>query len=127
MTEITTRWITDGTGERISAEKRSEMEFRQTMVREILGESCEVRSGSHSLHVWLTLPEPWRSDEYVAQARQRGVLIAGAEAFAVGRQSVPHAVRVCLGSVPRREDLTRGLEILAAILDGYSDPCCSIV
>lgn len=127
MTEITTRWLSDGTAERITATKRVEMEFRHTLVRDILGKDHEVRGGSHSLHVWLTLPDPWRSDEYVAQAHQRGVLIAGAEAFAVGRQSVPHAVRVCLGSVPRREDLTRGLEILANILDGYSDPCCSIV
>ncbi len=127
MTEITTRWITDGTGERITATKRAEMESRQTLVRKILGKNHEVRGGSHSLHVWLTLPDPWRSDEYVAQARHRGVLIAGAEAFAVGRQSVPHAVRVCLGSVPRREDLARGLEILANILEGYSDPCCAIL
>lgn len=127
MTEITTRWITDGTAERIAARKRTEMEFRQEMVRAALGSRCCVQGGPHAIHVWLTLPEPWRSDEFVAQAKQRGVLIAGAEAFAVGRQKVPHAVRVCLGSALRREDVARGLETLANILDGASDPCCTIV
>jgi hypothetical protein len=62
----------------------------------------------------------------VAQARQRGVLVAGAEAFAVGRQ-VPHAVGVCVAMVPHREDVRRGLEIVADILDGASAACVQIV
>ena len=79
-----------------------------------------------SLHFWLDLPEPLRSDEFVAQARQRGVLIAGAEAFAVGRD-VPHAVRVSIAAVPHREDVRQGLHVLAEILDGVCDPCVLIL
>ncbi len=67
-----------------------------------------------------------RSDECVAQAKQRGVLIAGAGAFAVGRD-VPHAVRVSIAVVPHREDVRRGLDILAEILGGVCEPCVQIL
>jgi DNA-binding transcriptional MocR family regulator len=43
-----------------------------------------VDADPRALHIWLHLPEPLRSDECVARARQRGVLIAGAEAFSDG-------------------------------------------
>ena len=62
----------------------------------------------------------------MGQAKQRGVLIAGAEAFAVGRD-VPHAVRVAIAAVPHRDELRRGLEILAEIFEGSSDPCVQIL
>ena len=75
---------------------------------------------------FISLPEPLRSDECVAQAKQRGVLIAGAEFFAVGRE-VPHAVRVSIAAVPHREDVRRGLLVLAEILDGVSDRCVQIL
>jgi DNA-binding transcriptional MocR family regulator len=72
------------------------------------------------------LPDPQRSDECVAQARQRGVLIAGAEAFAIGRE-VPHAVRVSIAQTPEREEVRRGLEIVAAVIDTGSDPFAEIL
>jgi DNA-binding transcriptional MocR family regulator len=62
----------------------------------------------------------------VAQSRQRGLLIAGAEAFAVGRD-VPPAVRVSIAQVPHRQDVRRGLEILAAVLGSGSDPYAEIL
>ena len=62
----------------------------------------------------------------MAQANQRGVLVAGAEAFAVGRD-VPHAVRVSIAAVPHREELRRGLEILAEVFVGCADPCVEIL
>ena len=125
MTEIATRWITSGTAERLAQRKLEELEARHQIVREVLGhQSVDVHP--RSLHVWVHLPEPLRSDECVAQARQRGVLIAGAEAFAVGRD-VPHAVRVSIAAVPHREDVRRGLNVLAEILDGMTDPCVEIL
>jgi hypothetical protein len=52
--------------------------------------------------------------------------VAGAEAFAVGRE-VPHAVRVAIAAEPHRAEARRGLEILAEILDGYSNPYVQIL
>jgi DNA-binding transcriptional MocR family regulator len=125
MAELATRWIVDGTAEKLAAHKRAELEARHAIVHDVLA-GHRIDSDPRSLHLWVHLPEPLRSDECVARARQRGVLIAGAEAFTVGRD-VPHAVRVSIASVPRREDVRRGLEVLAAILDGASDPVAQIL
>ena len=84
-TEIAIRWITDGTAERLAQRKVEEIEARHEIVREVLGRH-RIDTHPQSPHIWLHLPEPLRSDECVAQARQRGVLIAGAEAFAIGRE-----------------------------------------
>ncbi len=127
MAEVTTRWLSDGTADRIAAMKREELQARTAILREVLGDRYDLNGTDSSIHFWLHLPEPWRSDECVAQARQRGVLVAGAEAFAVGRRDVPHAVRVCIARVPRREDVRRGLEILGEVLEGCSDPCVDIL
>jgi len=126
-TELTARWLTDGTADHIAQIKRNEVRARNAIVREVLGGRYDVQGHPSALHFWLRLPEPFRSDECVGQARQRGVLVAGAEAFAVGRKEVPHAVRVCIGSVPRRDDLRRGLEILREVLEGCCDPCANIL
>ena len=119
MTEVATRWITDGTGERLAKRK---LAARHAIVRDVFGERFEYQTQPHSLHLWVQLPEPVRKDECVAQAKQRGVLVAGAEAFTVGRD-VPHAVRVSIAAVPHREELRRRLEILAEVFEGCSDPC----
>ncbi len=126
MAEIATRWIVDGTAEKLAALKRAELEARHAIVREVLGGRHHFDSDPRALHLWVHLPEPLRSDECVARARQRGVLVAGAEAFTVGRE-VPHAVRVSIGAVPERRDVRRGLEILAEILDGASEPVAQIL
>ncbi|HNK33455.1 MAG TPA: PLP-dependent aminotransferase family protein, partial [Plasticicumulans sp.] len=67
-------------------------------------------------HLWLPLPEPWREGEFVAAARARGVAVAPAEVFAVGRQPTPPAVRVCVSAQPDRESLAQGLDVLAGLL-----------
>lgn len=126
MTEIATRWINDGTAERIARGKLAELEARHRIVREIFQNDLVVQTSPHALHLWVHLPEPLRSDECVAQARQRGVLIAGAEAFAVGRD-VPPAVRVAIAQAVRREDLRRGLEIVRAVAVGCTDPYVQIL
>jgi DNA-binding transcriptional MocR family regulator len=126
-TEVTARWLTDGTADHIAKIKRAEVRARNEIVREVLGNRYDLTGHEAALHFWLRLPEPWRSDECVGQAKQRGVLVAGAEAFAIGRKDVPHAVRVCIGSVPNRDDLRRGLEILGEVLEGCCDPCANIL
>jgi DNA-binding transcriptional MocR family regulator len=140
MVEVATRWIEDGTAERLARRKLAELEARYAIVEEILGSPGE-RAGTaaigagrgfdyelnpRSLHIWLHLPPGVRSDEFVARAQQRGVRVAGAEAFAVGRE-VPAAVRVAIAAVPERDELRRGLEILAELLSGDLDPCVHIV
>lgn len=126
MTEVAVRWITDGTAERMARLKLAELAERHRIAREVFGGQFDLQTDPTALHLWVHLPEPQRSDECVAQAKQRGVLIAGAEAFAVGR-TVPPAVRVSIAQTPHREDLRRGLEILRDIFAGRSEPYAQIL
>ena len=114
--EIGARWIRDGTAERIRDARRREALGRRQLALDILG-GWEVVSAPASLHLWLHLPEPWRANDFVAEARQRGAAISSAEVFAVGRRDLPHAVRVCFCAPPDRESLEQGLRALADLLE----------
>ncbi len=124
--EIAALWITNGKVDEILMGKRAATRERHRIFEEILG-SFDYSTHPTAIHVWLRLPEPWRSGDFVEQARHREVLITGAESFAVGRDIVPHAVRICIGAPASAEALRRGLETLREILEGRSEPCCSVV
>ena len=111
-----TRLIDSGAAARLAAARRQEATARQAMARRWLDGPGLMRHPS-AYHVWLDLPEPWRREAFVAEARRRGVAVAPAEAFAVGRQPVPHAVRICLSAARDRTRLERALGVLAEILD----------
>jgi DNA-binding transcriptional MocR family regulator len=107
-------WIEDGTAERVIAWKRQEIRARQQLARQVLG---SVVSGSlDSQHAWLQLPARWPADDFVREARQRGVIITPGRDFAVARHDAPNAARICLGPPADRDVLKRGLTTLAEIL-----------
>lgn len=124
MAEVVTKLIEDGTIDEVVGWKRREAEARQLLAREILGEF--YTGGPTSCHVWVQLPEPWRSSDFAAQARTRGVLIMPSEAFVIGRASAPHAVRVCLGSTQTRAELEQGLHTLADLLRSTPEPALMV-
>jgi len=126
MAELAARWIGDGTADRLLAERRAEAAARQRLARERLA-GFEFRAHPFGYHLWLALPEPWRSEAFVARARSRGVAVTPSEAFVVGRAPAPHAVRLGLGAVASRAALERGLERLAATLREPADPGFAVV
>jgi DNA-binding transcriptional MocR family regulator len=126
MAEIASEWIRDGTADLLMDQKRSEATKRQLMAKEILA-GFEFDAHPFSFHLWLHLPEPWRSNEFAAQLRRRGVLVTPAEAFVPGREEPPHAVRVCIGAPRSRAQLEKGLEIVRGVLQETPDPYLSIV
>jgi DNA-binding transcriptional MocR family regulator len=104
----------DGTAERVMAWKREEIRARQQIARQLLG--ALVTGSPESQHAWLELPVAWPADDFVREARQRGVVITPARDFAVARHDVPNAARVALGAPPNRERLRAGLAILSDVL-----------
>jgi len=48
--------------------------------------------------------------------------VTPASAFATGRTAVPDAVRVCLGAARDRDQLERGLRVLAELLAASPEP-----
>jgi DNA-binding transcriptional MocR family regulator len=126
MAEIASEWIRDGTADRIVEQKRSEAAARQSIARAAL-DGFQFDAHPLSFHLWLHLPEPWRSNEFSAQLRRRGVVVTPAEAFVPGREEPPHAVRVCVGAPRSRAQLEKGLCIIRSVLQQTPDPCLSIL
>jgi DNA-binding transcriptional MocR family regulator len=116
MAEIVCQWIKDGTAEQIVKRKRQEAAERQRLAAAVLGR-FPFQSHEAAYHLWLHLPDPWRSETFAEEARRRGVAVTPAQSFVVGRAATPHAVRVCLGAPADRRQLEKGLRTLAGILE----------
>lgn len=125
-TEVASRWIMDGTADRIAETQRTEDLARQALARSILPVET-VYGHPAAQHIWLVLPEPWRREDFVAETRRRGVIVTGADAFAVGRTSAPHAVRVGLCMPGTRDEAARGLRAIAESLEAPAAAMLSIV
>jgi DNA-binding transcriptional MocR family regulator len=115
MAAVASTWIGDGTADALVAARRLEAGERQAMARDRLA-GADFDAKPEAYYLWLRLPEPWRGEAFAAEARARGVLVTPAEAFAVGRAPVPHAVRLCLGAARSRAALLRGLHAVAGLL-----------
>jgi len=112
--EIASRWIESGVVASLITRKRADACVRQTMARAAF-ERLDMRAHPGGLHLWLSLPPPWRADEATAIAREQGVLITPASA--VGDTAAPDAVRVSLGSPSTHDELKRGLDRIKAMLE----------
>jgi DNA-binding transcriptional MocR family regulator len=126
LAELATRWLSDGTVERVVSGQQEEARTRQALAARVL-QGYEFEAQPYGFHLWLHLPEPWQTEDYVAQARERGVLLSPASAFVVGRTSPPHAVRVGLGGIRPLARLEEGLRVLADILGRPPGSIFSIV
>jgi DNA-binding transcriptional MocR family regulator len=126
MAEIASEWIQDGTADAILEDRRHEAAARQKLAATVL-QGADFWGHPCGYHLWLRLPAPWRSEGFAAQLRRRGVAVTPAEAFVVGREGPPHAVRLCLGAVGRREALERGLRVVAETLAGPQDTGPAVV
>jgi DNA-binding transcriptional MocR family regulator len=116
MAELFTHLLRDGTAEQLAARQRQEAAARQRLAREVLGAHAYLAQPT-SYHLWLPLPAPWRTTQFVEEAGERGVAIDPASAFAIDRARAPHAVRVSLSAAAGHERLRRALRILADTLD----------
>ena len=124
--ELALRWLGDGSAHALLKNKQVELAARRRLFDERFGDLL-CRSDPASPHVWMQLPNPWRTDDFVSQARQRGVAVTGSEAFVVGRAMAPHAIRICLSTPRTRAEADRGLALLARVLDGRPDSGAAIV
>jgi len=115
MAEVASRLVRCGEAARIAESQRAEAIARQAIATRLLA-GFEYSTHPTSFHLWLTLPEPWRREEFSAQIRQRGVAVTSAEAFAIGRAPVPHAVRIGLSAARDRATLERALLAIAGLL-----------
>jgi DNA-binding transcriptional MocR family regulator len=115
MAELATSLITDGVAGRIVEWKRKEVAARQDIAKRVL-QGLSVQTHQQSPHLWVRLPEPWRSDAFVTRARHRGILVTGAESFAVGHETELQAIRIAIGPPATRAALEEGLTELVRMV-----------
>ena len=115
MAEIASRWIEEGTADKLNAFQRKEAAARQTMARELIPEHY-LTADAHGFHVWLTLPSQWHPDLFRMEALSRGVKVLVGSAFAVDPTNNPNAIRLCLSHESTRARVREGLERLAELL-----------
>lgn len=115
MAEIATRWIEDGTGEKMMEWQCNEASARMKIAAEVL-DGYDIAGHEHSFQIWMQLPEPWRANVFRRQAEARGVYVLAGEDFVIGRYPAPHAVRICVGSCRTRDEVREGAEIIRNIL-----------
>ena len=124
--ELASRSICDGSADAVLDARRREARSRQRMAADAFA-GLDYDAHPSGYHLWLKLPEPWRSDTFSDWLRRRGVAVTPGEAFVVGRGATPHAVRLALGGCARRESLGRALGIVRDVLDRPGDTGFSLV
>ena len=122
---LATRWITDGTADRILAFIRQETAFRQHMATQCLPAST-ITSNPHSFHLWLKLPPQWERMAFLLHLRTHGIGLVPSDAFAVTARAL-EAVRVCIGGPIGRDELRQTFSVLAETLAQMPNMATSVV
>jgi len=113
---IATKLIESGSAARIVKFQQEELRRRQAVLREVFAQ-FDVQTDLTSTHAWLHLPELWRGGAFARACRQRGVAVLPADAFAVGRETIAHAVRINLGAAPSIHELRKALTLIVDLLN----------
>ena len=113
---LVTRWIEDGTADRICRFIRAESAARQAIATDVL-QGLRFEADSHAFNIWLSLPAGVSRAELMGRMNGHGIGLMPSDAFTVLGPPDEH-VRVCLGGSIRREGLRSGLKYLANTLNG---------
>ena len=117
--EIVTHWIETGSADRILESHLREIAARRSMVMTAL-DGLDVNCPEGTLHAWLRLPAPWRPGQLVTEALEQEVVLPPSDAFVIGDQDTPRAVRVSFCPPRQRDRLDQALGVIATLLIGNS-------
>lgn len=123
MPEIATRWLEGDWMERLLERQRRSINERLVTARQRLAGLEFTSRDDHAL-IWLPLPEPCHAGQFSSALRAAGVLVRTADHFAVGRGTVPNAIRLSVNAAESLAQLERGLDIFRAVI--ASPPTASL-
>lgn len=112
---LVTRWIEDGTADRICRFIRAESAARQDIAARLL-QGFEFTSDRHAFNLWLTVPAGIGRAEIMGRMNGRGIGLMPSDAFTVSGAPDEH-LRICLGGSITREGLRSGLSFLGSSLN----------
>ncbi|WP_149139715.1 PLP-dependent aminotransferase family protein [Gemmobacter caeruleus] len=113
---LVTRWIEDGTADRICRFIRAESAARQDIAATLL-RGFEFDAQKHAFNIWLKLPSGVGRAELMGRMNGHGMGLMPSDAFTVLGPPDEH-VRICLGGSISRVGLNNGLAFLANSLNG---------
>ncbi len=122
---IATQWIEDGVADTIAAEVVAEMTARLTLAREILGGAIEAPVSPSAPHVWLPMSE-LDAERLAGRALRGGVELTPPSAPVV-EPGLTTGVRLCLGAARDRDELERGLRIVAAAVADVDERARAVI
>jgi DNA-binding transcriptional MocR family regulator len=117
--DVGARLMADGTAAEIERLKRVDAKRRQAIVAECLA-GFEIDADPCSYHIWLQLPDGWRSEAFATAAARCGISLTPSSAFTVVPGYAPNAVRLALG-LPTHEELRTAATTLARLLASHPD------
>lgn len=121
LAEIAVQWITDGTARSLRDARRAEAAARQKLAASAL-KGYPYRSHPTAYFLWMPIPEQRRAMELVEQAFTRNLSIGPSHLFSPRAGSAPNAIRVSLTAARTRDELERGLALLAELLGTPARP-----
>ena len=113
---LTTRWVEDGTADRIRHFLRGESAARQQIAADVLG-GFDFQAGRNAFNIWLKLPAGAGRAELMGRMAGRHIGLMPSDAFTVTGEPGEH-LRICLGGATTRDELRAGLHFLANTLAG---------
>ena len=111
---LATHWIQDGTADALLAAIRAELRARQALVAAILPKEL-VTTDPAAFHLWMTLPPRWARSAFVSHMASSGLGVVASDAFGT-QDSLPEAVRICLGGPAPRSQVQTALQFVAHAL-----------
>ncbi len=120
MAEIGSRWISDGTAERLLQWQREALGQRNRLVEQVFS-GIPYHSSENGMHIWLPLPPPWTEEGFVAHASRNGVAVGPGSSFAVSDTASEAGVRICLGA-ETLEDMEKGLATICRLIRSQPEP-----
>lgn len=112
---IVSKWIEDNRAAALIDAQRQALSQRYDVAVRLLS-GYHFAGARYCPHIWVHLPEPWRSEQFSSFIASRGVKVLGSEAFMIDRSNAPHAVRINLGSAASQQQLERALSIIRSAL-----------
>lgn len=112
-TALATQWIRDGSAAELLGGIRAEAAARQQIARQWLTASGPYAPSG--IHVWHPLPSYWSSEGFSRAARDASLRVTASDVFHEGAMP-PNAIRISLGGVPDRAQLSMALKKLSGLL-----------
>lgn len=113
--ELFTQIAESGSADRVMEAKRQIVETNRRAAERALG-GIEVAAHPMSPHLWIPLPRGVDARDVADRARMRGVNVAPASTFAIGRRSAADAVRVSIGATDDAVRLAGAVRVLASLI-----------